>query len=315
MAWLTWRQHRAQLLGGLFLIGGLALATLLSGLPVRNAYHAQALSACLPPSARSGCDLIVRHFESEFVTRRQLSRALVVLPALLGLFVGAPLLARELEHGTHQLAWTQGLTRRRWLLSKASLLGVASLLGACALAGLAMWWRQPFDAFEGRISPRAFDIEGIVVPAYALFALAVGILAGLLLRRTVAAMTATAIVFAGVRLGIERLLRPHYLTPLRVSAEGTIPSSYPSTWVLHDRLVDASGSPITAGREDLAILHAQQARLEPHAYLSSLGWHRIVELQPGSRFWPFQGIEAGIFVALALLLLVATVWLVRRTPS
>jgi hypothetical protein len=314
MAWLTWRQHRSQLLGGLFLIFGIALATLLSGLPVRNAYHAQALAGCLPPSARSGCDLIVRHFESEFVTGRQVARSLVLLPALLGLFVGAPLLARELEHGTHQLAWTQGLTRRRWLLSKASLLGASSLLGACALAGLAMWWRQPFDAFEGRISPRVFDIEGIVVPAYALFALAVGILAGLLLRRTVAAMTVTAIVFLGVRLGVERLLRPHYLAPLHVSAEGTAPGSYPSAWVVHDQLVDASGTPIATAREDLAILHAQQARLEPHAYISSLGWHRIVELQPGSRFWAFQAIESAVFVSLAVLLLVATVWLLRRTP-
>ena len=68
------------------------------------------LSSCLPPSSRSGCDIIIRHFESQYAGMVRVARYLVVLPALVGLFVGAPLLARELEHGTHRLAWTQSVT-------------------------------------------------------------------------------------------------------------------------------------------------------------------------------------------------------------
>ena len=125
MAWVTWRQHRHQLLIGLALIVGLALAALITGLPMRTAYQREALSSCLPPTARSGCDIIVRHFQSEFGSRVDIARYLILLPALVGMFVGAPLLARELEQGTHRFAWTQSVTRRRWLLTKTLLLALA----------------------------------------------------------------------------------------------------------------------------------------------------------------------------------------------
>ena len=81
-----------------------------SSLPIRDAYHRQALSSCLPPATRSGCDLIVTHFRDQFAGSVRAARWLTLLPALAGLFIGAPLLARELEHGTHRLAWTQSLT-------------------------------------------------------------------------------------------------------------------------------------------------------------------------------------------------------------
>ena len=112
MAWVTWRQHRHQLFIGLALILGLALAALATGLPMRTAYQREALSSCLPPTARSGCDIIVRHFQSEYGGFVDLAGYLILLPVLVGMFVGAPLLARELEHGTYRFAWTQTLTRR-----------------------------------------------------------------------------------------------------------------------------------------------------------------------------------------------------------
>ena len=134
MAWVTWRQHRHQLLIGLALIVGLALAALVTGLPMRTAYNREALSSCLPPTARSGCDIIVRHFQAEFGSRVDIAGYLILLPALVGMFVGAPLLARELEHGTHRFAWTQSVTRRRWLLSKTLLLALAVTVGGVVLS-------------------------------------------------------------------------------------------------------------------------------------------------------------------------------------
>jgi hypothetical protein len=293
----------------------LAAAVVATNLPIRAAYHRDTLSECLPPTTRAGCDIIVRHFLGQFDGWVTALRALAVLPALVGLFVGAPLLARELEHGTHRFAWTQGVTRRRWLYSKTALLAVATLLTAGAASALVMWWRSPFDTLEGRMSPSGFDIEGLVVPAYALFALAVGVLAGLIFRRTVPAMTATLVVFVATRLAVVTFLRPHFESPLHRTAVATDTGRQAGDWLLSDTLVDAAGRQITAAREDLAVLHAQQAGIDPHSYLVTVGWKRVISYQPAGRFWEFQLIEAGLFTLLAATIVLTAIWLVRRTPS
>lgn len=314
MAWVTWRQHRAQLLtaGALFMT--VAIAAVISSLAVRDAYHRQALSSCLPPAARPGCDLLVSHFRSEFASLAQVGRWLIVLPAL-ALLVGAPLLAREFEHGTFRLAWTQGLTPRRWLLSKllllaGALVGLATLLGA-----IAVWWRRPFDDIGGRLSPSAFDVEGLVVPAYTVFALALGVLAGIVFRRTLAAASVSAAAFVATRLGVEKGLRPHFLAPLHRVANSTAPTAHARDWVLDDKLVDSVGRRITSGREDLAVVHAQHAGIDAHQYLASLGWRRLITFQPADRFWTFQGIETSIFVLLSLAAVAAAVLLLRRRAA
>jgi hypothetical protein len=314
MAWVTWRQHRAQVVAMAGLLLALAAAVVGTRLPIQAAYHRDTLSECLPSSGRAGCDIIVRHFLAEFDSWVTALRGLAVLPALAGIFVGAPLLARELEHGTHRFAWTQGVTRGRWLLSKTVLLAAATLVAGAIASALVMWWRSPFDTLEGRISPAGFDIEGLVVPAYALFALAVGVLAGLLFRRTVPAMTVTLVVFVATRLAVLNL-RPHFQEPLHRTAAATDTVRQGGDWLLSDTLVDAAGRQITAAREDLAVLHAQHAGIDPHAYLVTVGWKRAISYQPAGRFWEFQLIEAGIFVGLAVAIVLAAIWFVRRTPS
>jgi hypothetical protein len=313
MAWVTWRQHRLHALTALGVLVLAAAVAGVSAVPILQAFHRAALAACLPPSTRSGCDLIVRHFQAEFGGGTE-ARWLILLPPLVGVFVGAPLVARELEHGTYRFAWTQAVTRRRWLLSKTLLLALGAALAGGLLAATATWWRQPFDAFAGRMTPSIFDVEGIVVPAYAVFALALGVFAGALLRRTVPAMSLTLAGFFAVRLLVARVVRPHYLPPLRETA-GIGATVGARDWVISNAFVDAGGSRIGTAREDLAILHAQHAGVSPNEYLLALGWRHVVAFQPAGRFWAFQAIEAGIFVALAALLVLAALALVRRRPA
>jgi hypothetical protein len=314
MAWVTWRLHRPQLVAAAGLVATIAVLALATSLPVRDAYHRQALASCLPPAAQPECDLLVSHFRAEFASRADAARYLVLLPAL-ALLVGAPALAREFEHGTFRLAWTQGVTRRRWLLSRALLLSAAVVAAAAALAAIGSWWRVPFDHVDGRISPSGFDVEGPVVPAYALFALAAGVLAGVVLRRTLAAISVATAAFVAARVGVETLLRPHYLAPLHRSTAGLADAAHARDWILDNAIVDAAGRRITSAREDLAVVHAQHAGIDAQQYLASLGWRRVITFQPDDRFWTFQLIEAGIFVALAALALAAAVALVRHRPA
>ncbi|MET8571734.1 hypothetical protein [Streptomyces sp. NPDC004783] len=61
---------------------------------------------------------------------------LVVLtvPAVIGMFWGTPPISRELETRTHYLAWNQGVTRTRWLVTKL-VLGAAASMTAGRLTG------------------------------------------------------------------------------------------------------------------------------------------------------------------------------------
>ena len=314
MAWVTWRQHRPQLLAAAGLVLAFAIAAIATSLPVHDAYHRQALSSCLPPSTSPGCDLLVAHFSSEFAWIARVGRYLFLLPGL-ALQDGEQLKASEIENGKYRQAWTQGVSRRRWLLSKTFLLAAAIVAAAAIVGAIAIWWRGPFDHIDGRIRPASFDVEGLVVPAYAFYALALGVLAGLFFRRTLAAISVAAGVFVATRVGVETLLRPHYLAPLHRAVIGTAPVGRTRDWLLHDTLVDAVGRRITTGREDIAVVHAQQANIDAQQYLASLGWRRLITFQPADRFWTFQSIEMGIFVTLGLLAIAAAVVLLHRRPA
>ncbi len=49
--------------------------------------------------------------------------------------------------------------------------------------------------------------------------------------------------------------------------------------------------------------------------LAQHGYTHWTSYQPSSRFWPFQWIEGGWLLALSVLLIAATVWLVRRRAA
>jgi hypothetical protein len=125
-------------------------------------------------------------------------------------------------------------------------------------------------------------------------------------------MLLALVAFVVARLSVRTILRPRFLDPLHETAPGLTPAARGRDWILHDSLVDSVGRAITTGREEVAIQHAQQAVINPEDYLVSLGWRRAVTYQPSDRFWTFQALEAGLFVALAAVCIVAAVWIVRR---
>jgi hypothetical protein len=327
MLWLTWRQHRAELLIAATLLAAVAVLMIVTGVAIHDEFQRDGIAACLAdPASRGGCPQLVARFVDR---HREASNRLIwvaFLPGLAGVFVGAPLLAREFEHGTWRLAFTQTVTRTRWLTAKLAIVGGGAVMAAAAFAALFTWWRAPFDAIEGRLRTPAFVVAAPSLCAVTLFAFAAGVFAGALLRRTIAAMGVTLAAFLAVRIPMEEYGRPHYRAPLvRITDPVTQPATTgprSTDWTVATGWVDRSGHVLSAGEEadivhrvysDGHTLYGDGTPIE--RYLAEHGLRHYTEYQPGGRFWTLQAIESAWFVGFAALLLVASVWLVRRRTT
>jgi hypothetical protein len=181
MMWLSWRQARAQTMIAIACVAVAGVAALAAG-------------------------------RQDGTLRMWLGVLVVVAPGIVGVFWGAPLVADELQAGTFRLAWTQDVSRARWTVIRL----LATSLGGLAVVGLlsvvVTWWAGPLDR-AGLDQFGAFDSRDLVPVGYAAFALALGALAGALLRRTVPAMAVTLVAFTAVRVAFRLLIRPSLLPP------------------------------------------------------------------------------------------------------
>ena len=171
---------------------------------------------------------------------------------------------------------------------------------AIALARIVSWWYEPLARLDsGRFTPEVFSHEGIAPVAYTLFAVALGVAAGTIVRRSVTAMAITLLVFFAVRFPIEQWVRPHYLSPLHVThpvADGF--GTGPNDWNLNSQFTDAAGNIVPM----LHVATLCPPSTDTPQCLTSHGYQVLETFQPADRFWTFQAIEAGIFVALAAIL-------------
>ncbi len=257
MIWLTWRQFRLQ---------AAAVAAV-----------AIAFALVLAATGRRLADLATTYrdvFDHLTVNDRHLFYAgivvIAVAPVIIGVFWGAPLVARELEAGTHRLAWTQSVTRTRWLATK---LGVTTLAAAAAVGLLTFavtWWSNPLDgalssthgSLPSRLTPVSFAMRGIVPVGYAVFAVVLGATLGAVLRRSLPAMAITLALFTFVQIAVPTWIRPHLVSTaeqtvtlsrekldgISISDNGpgsplklTVRTGNPGNWVISNQTVDASG--------------------------------------------------------------------------
>jgi len=68
---------------------------------------------------------------------------MAVLPGLIGVFVGAPLVAHDFETGAYRFGLAQGVSWRRLLVVKMLVIGAIVLIGSCLLGLLTMWCLAP----------------------------------------------------------------------------------------------------------------------------------------------------------------------------
>lgn len=332
MSWLVWRQYRAQAAIAGALLAGFAVLLVITGLRMAAQWHAD-IAPCLaaPGSCRTGGTAY--NFALGGGPVGFLVEFTLAVPAVLGMFVGAPLVARELETGTSQFIWTQSVTRRRWLAVKIGWLLLAALAWGGAVAALVTWWNGPKNAaYLNAFNPGNFDVQGIVPAAYSLFAMALGITAGMLIRRVLPAVGVTLGGYFAVRLAIMGWIRQYYMTPVTVRYginDNFVPTG--AAWQYSQTLFSpagpiqppANGSQIVGAGLPVsdvpAACHAHTHGIQPSnalfGCLDRLGFHQVTTYQPASRYWAFQGIEAGIFVALAAALIAVTFVMISRRDA
>ena len=343
MMWLTWRQFRAP---AIVTAGALTVLAIVLALTGRHLNHIYQLYEAHWKSCRvsDACGALTPpHLSPLYQILRGVTVLVVALPAITGLFWGAPLITRELENGTWRLAWTQSVSRRRWLAVKLAVVGFACVAASGLLTLMTTLWFAPFDRDSGDRFGVNFPQRGITPMAYAIFAFALAVALGVLIRRTLPAMAATVGAFVAARVVTTLWLRPHLMSPKHLtSALGrglgftSGPSGFgvvggtpqlPDAWILSSRVVDGAGKSPTSDFlrtacpgiaqppppiEGVTRVPGKKDVFDACVEKLNLNFHQVVTYHPAGRYWTFQLLEAAVFVGLAGALIALTFWWTRH---
>ncbi len=337
MMWLTWRQFRAASHATALAAVAILLNT---GPHLASQYAASGLARCQGDTCAGAASSFLNGLQTGALDHVVYPLGLVLIlatPAILGIFWGAPLIAREFEAGTFRLAWNQSVTRTRWLTVKLALTGLAAMAAAEALSLMHAWWADPISkaislgggasVFSGnQYSWLTFASHGITPLGYAAFAFALGTAAGTLIRRTVPAMAVTLAIFAVAQVPMPLWVRPVIIPPVQTittieaanvnygSITASVVPGEPEAWVVSSYAITAAGQHVTAMPASCVPSYSPTSKFngDPGQCMDKLGIREVVNYQPASRYWPLQLIETGIFLALALALAWFCFWRLSR---
>lgn len=306
MIWLTWRQHRLAVAAIGAVLVGFAGWFLLLGSGMRGSLAPDELSGCL------GIGVDCGEWASSVGMLSDLRTTLLpLIPALIGAFLGAPMLSREIEHRTLRYAWTQGISREHWLFGKVLLLGGAIVLLGSAFSAGYMYFFQPavreWSWFD------SFDMAWPSFPATCLFGFALGVLVGTLTRHLVVGMALSLLGFLAAFLPVVAWLRPHYMSPQHITTDEYFRGE--PGWITGFAYRTPTGAEVDVWEAVrlAGVPHAPQslgsAELEQ---LRQAGFAELAIVQPGDRFWTFQLVDATVFAVLAAACIGLTCWLLRR---
>ncbi len=330
MLWVTWRQHRVTLIA---LLGGsvaLAIITVFVTAYAQRLRVELGVDTCVPlANTNANCVDLAQEWRRRLGAWLYLFQAFYIVPALVASYVGGPLLAREIERGTHRLCWTQGISRTRWTLT---LVGVVVVFTAAAALTLALVGGQT-RVLLGTSDFRpwdTFDVEGPALVAFMIFGVALAAFIGAWRRRILAGMFYGLVVFGLIRSGIWAEMRPFYERPVAVAFSPFVftgPFSAPvqsripkDAWLIGIDAVDGQGRPVPQARVNALLdeneLICRSGRgCDSVQYLNDHDVYQRSLYQPADRYWRFQLYEAGLYLALTVALVAGTLVMLRRRDA
>lgn len=309
LTWTLLRVHRSALWFWLLYVAVTAGVLLWTAGPGASAAMDELVdSGCRDGTPNLGCDSL-GPAGARWDALTALGSSLVALaPFLIAAWAGAALTGRELENGTAELAWTQSVSPTRWLAAKLAVPAVLITAGMVLLTLLhrAMWashpelreWQGSWNWYDDQI----FNGNGTLATAHALLGLAVGVLAGLALRRSLPAL-GVALVGTVVVVQQFQSLRPHLWPTETQKTTGEFAD--------HVGMTVAEGSYTSTGARLDLLCGSRPGCVTDH---DIVGVYR--DFHPASHFWPLQLVETALLLALATVAaLIAFTLLKRRTGA
>lgn len=231
--------------------------------------------------------------------------AMMVLPAAIGVFVAGPMIGRELESGTYRLAWSQSVSPARWLLAKLTVPAAITVVAVPVLSAVYAWCRTSPDTDRlAWYDTTVYAATGTLPTASALLGIALGALAALLVRRTLVAMSVTALAYGAVALALGAVRDSLWAvvtvhTPLNAT-QADLPGD--TLFIGHGLMVGDQRQPAVT----CYVADVKRCLADHHITGTYTDYH------PASHFWPLQLVGTGIVLVLTAVAVALAFRVLRR---
>ncbi|MFI9049223.1 ABC transporter permease subunit [Streptomyces sp. NPDC053427] len=304
LPWVIYRRHRGLLITALLITLAGCATFLYQRFGVMDFLHAKGST---PDDDGKLSTSFADAFNSMF--SRDIS-FLEFLPGAVAVFVGAPLIAGEQERGTIKLVTTQSSGRGRWITTTLGLpLAVMAVCTALLAVTFRRLWFPAHELVMGGdwLMGGAFETTGPGLVAMTLFLTACGIGLGLLIKRVVPAMAATAVLsFVITTIWTEKVRQQLGAFRSMTYPEGSSHRLPRGAVEIDQWVATADGKLYGYGTCTGRDYEACRAKLGIV--------NRVSQYFDFSQLAGMQWRGAGILLALTAIVLALVVWRVRRRP-
>lgn len=325
MTRVTWYRHRSALTGIIAVFGIATAFLIIDGVVLHSWVDAHHIAGCLAAteSGQVNCPSAAWDlFSGKTTFRPDVPWSLIAIAPALALFAGLPWVTREFDTGSFRYTWVQGISPRRWLLGTFGSLAVIAA-AAAILCGLAFGWWFRLAQWQGLYPGypwywEHFELTPLSMACWTLLAMALALVTGVAVRRTVPAMAAFVLTYGAWLSFADPWLRPHLFT-IGTLVKPELLESPSQGLSYEDYVVDSwftgPGGHRVATSSVLHRIPWNLPGINVDRWLAQNHYAYWISYQPAGRVWVFQLAWATILLTVAAACVLAAVWLLRKRPA